>query len=355
MILSEMGCNDLFFCKDGFIKAFVNEKILEPEQKFSNLIDIQNKFKKTDMQKTMFFLSFLNNKVILEEDLTFGEFIQCLIPWEKEISALMSINAKSFFDSVFDDSVDSNKYSPEEYRIQILNVGSAFRDIYREPSKSRIKLLKSLGLEEKKVDLEKVGKWKGDYFSDINKSQFSLVNYNDEENLVWSSIFEGFYGYKDLKISCLKSMYLFFQEDNFKGEDVYLTAFEQSSEKVHQNYQILKLNGSYNSHSLNDLLVGLFGASPELCVPVSANTMMIKEMLSDENLNSNISAEEEEISRETLKNHYKKINKSIKLLKEELVKSGGIEREDINKFKFDYSEDDNKKYVFSSAVFKSKK
>lgn len=69
---------EIIFCSDGILRFKYTEKSKMFPAKF-----IQEKIQKTDMS---FWFEFWNNNTFFEKDLTIGNFLKCLEPWQDFLS-----------------------------------------------------------------------------------------------------------------------------------------------------------------------------------------------------------------------------------------------------------------------------
>lgn len=254
--------NTLYFCRDGKMRTHINSEILVPERKITSIIDAQNNLIFSELERAMFFYTLINREVIFEEGITFGEFIECLRPWEEQIGLILCKNVKSFFDSVN----DSGKYNSEHQYVQVMNSAILSKNIKR----------KKINWKSENFDINELvndnnkGNWDGSYNSHEEKNVFSVVNYDGNSEVLWTSIYDGFEGLKNLKLKYVPGMFYFINNEDgidggFKDEDLIIKGYKDFKNK----YNIIKIKNNFENPTLNEILNGLFYGSSEVYTPVS--------------------------------------------------------------------------------------
>lgn len=331
----ESMINAIYFCRDGKLRGHLNGSVKKPNQEIVSLIDIQNNLIKNEIEQSLFFFTLINREIVFEEDITFGEFIDCLKPWEKQISILLSKNVKSFFDSV---TPDNETLDPKKNYIQIMNssiLSKNFKRKYKDCDNKNFDIKKLINYEKED--------WDGSYVSHDEKNSFSIVNYDDNSKILWQSIYYGFNGLKNLRLKYISDMFFFIKKDDgidggFSDKDLLVN----SESDKNNSYNIIRIRNDYDNPTLNDILIGLFYASSDVYTPISNVEI---EMIKGEDLNKE--------KLEKTKNIYIKEALLIKKITEEAKQSiGSINFSKINKFTFIYSSTKEGTFTVYNSRFK---
>lgn len=315
----ESMINTIYFCRDGKLRGHLNSSVKTPKQEIAALIDIQDKLITNEIDKSLFFYTLINREIIFEKDITFGEFVDCLKPWEKQISMLLAKNTKSFFDSVTDDET----FDPNKHYVQIMNSSILSKNFKRkkvEKEGENFDILKFINREKED--------WDGSYVSHDEKNSFSVVNYEDNSKILWRSIYYGFNGLKNLKLKYISDLFFFInREDGISGGFLDKDLLIKSDGDKINSYNIIRIKNDYGNPTLNDILNGLFYASSDIYAPISSVEMS---MIDPKELN------QEKL--ETTKNIYIKESLLIKKITDN-AKFGvsSINFTKIEKFSFNYT------------------
>lgn len=243
----------ILFCRDGKARIPLNPKIAGFKSVYS-LEDVQNNLLSDEIEKAHFFYGFIDEDVSFEKGLTFGEFIECLKPWEKQIGVLLNTDVKSFFDKMGDSKKDQ-KLNSHDYKMQVARVGILSRNEQYQKKKKEVKT--ENGYYQYVPEEGDYKTTDGSYDLHENHVSWNVVAKDPKVDQEWYG-FSNFHYLKDLELDWVKDGFLLAMKDEgiCSSHEVKDCLLIKNERRANDN-QVIKIR-DFNDVTLFDMLKGLF-------------------------------------------------------------------------------------------------